>query len=526
MKGSLILLWCLAVASGFVLKVDEDDNQWKAWKDFHGKTYASESEETTRKAIWRDNHMTPFNFQESPKSSRPERAESPRLHLRQFQKLQSSSFLSEVSSNKLLDAKAVIKMKGSLILLWCLAVASGFVLKGDEDDNQWKAWKDFHGKTYASESEETTRKAIWRDNHMTPFNFQESPKSSRAERAESSIAIDIFQLVDVKRQQERAVILPCDFLGNRRCELAESFPRREIGAATESSEPLMSDCGHAMPEATLTNHLKISEHNAQDHSHVLAMNQFGDLTHDEYRTHYLAARGHFSMQEKRSYSSKLDTRGLPDTVDWREKGYVTPVKDQGKACSSSWAFSTTGALEGQHFKKTGKLVSLSEQNLIDCSRAYDNHGCQGGLMDNAFSYIKDNGGIDTEASYPYEGSNNRCRFKKSNVGATDTGFVHIGGSEEDLKVALAKEGPISVTIDASNPSFQFYKSGIYYEPSCSSENLDHGVLAVGYGADQNQGYWLVKNSWGTGWGDSGYIKMARDKNNQCGIASYASYPTV
>ena len=146
-------------------------------------------------------------------------------------------------------------------------------------------------------------------------------------------------------------------------------------------------------------------------------------------------------------------------LDWRTKGYVTPIKDQGQ-CGSCWAFSSTGSLEGQHFAKSGQLVSLSEQNLVDCSKKQGNMGCNGGLMDYAFEYIKVNNGIDTESSYTYEARDGACRFKAADVGATDTGFTDItSGDETALQTAVANVGPISVAIDASHSSFQLYRRG-------------------------------------------------------------------
>uniref|UniRef100_A0A2C9LKE9 Peptidase C1A papain C-terminal domain-containing protein n=1 Tax=Biomphalaria glabrata TaxID=6526 RepID=A0A2C9LKE9_BIOGL len=146
-------------------------------------------------------------------------------------------------------------------------------------------------------------------------------------------------------------------------------------------------------------------------------------------------------------------------------------------------------------------------------------------MNSAFTYIRDNNGINTEVSYPYEAVNGICRFNSANVGATDTGFVNIAQSESALQNAVATVGPISVAINAGLYTFQLYKSGVYYDKKCSSSTLNHGVLVVGYGTNVSD-YWLVKNSWGKSWGLNGYILMSRNRNNNCGIASAASYPTV
>jgi cathepsin L len=276
----------------------------------------------------------------------------------------------------------------------------------------------------------------------------------------------------------------------------------------------------------------VQNHNLQAdlgvHSYWLGMNKFADLTTKEFVK--MMNGYNATLRGQRSQNRPVFTRNpnvkLPDSVDWRDKGYVTDIKDQGQ-CGSCWAFSTTGALEGQHFKATGKLVSLSEQNLVDCSQKQGNMGCNGGLMDQAFEYIKENNGIDTEDSYPYEAQDNDCRFKAADVGATDTGYTDIKSKDESaLQEAVANIGPISVAIDASHTSFQLYKSGIYNEIFCSQIRLDHGVLAVGYGSESGKDYWIVKNSWGEGWGNKGYIQMSRNKRNQCGIATAASYPTV
>jgi cathepsin L len=304
----------------------------------------------------------------------------------------------------------------------------------------------------------------------------------------------------------------------------------------------------------------IQKHNVEEslgqHTYTVKMNKYGDLTNKEFRAmmNGFDVKAHRINQQNKpaliGHMFENPTDDIPASVDWRTKGYVNEVKDQGQ-CGSCWSFSAVASLEGQHFKKTGKLVSLSEQNLVDCSSKFGNQGCNGGLMDQAFSYIKANKGIDTEQSYPYEATDGKCRFKAANVGATDTGFVDIkSGDEKALTEAIATVGPIAVAIDASQDSFQFYSSGVYVEPNCSSTELDHGVAAVGYGALSGKDYYIVRNSWGPSWGDKGYIMMARNHKNviinvfilfsnfiiqfnrlifyfkMCGIATAASYPTV
>ncbi|KAH8390043.1 hypothetical protein KR200_005936 [Drosophila serrata] len=285
------------------------------------------------------------------------------------------------------------------------------------------------------------------------------------------------------------------------------------------------------------NRNSIVEHNrrfaAGKVSFKLAINEYADLTSEEfnelmngfnYTQHKESHLAYESWDEVTFFSP--ESVSLPSSVDWRSKGAVTPVKDQ-KQCGSCWAFASTGTLEGLQFRKTGKLVALSEQNLVDCSTNWGNHGCQGGFMTNAFNYIRDNGGIDTEASYPYKGINDKCKYNKAAIGATVKGFrILPKGDENKLADAVANIGPISVAIDASRSSFQFYSSGVYNEPSCNSENLNHGVTVVGYGSQSGKDYWLVKNSWSTRWGDKGYIKMLRNGKNQCGISTIPVYPTL
>lgn len=294
------------------------------------------------------------------------------------------------------------------------------------------------------------------------------------------------------------------------------------------SKQYKSDIEHNLRRVMWENNLHyVQEHNIGADmglsSYWLGINEHADKTDEEF-----GEMSNYVMPENITGSTYLSPNNvqIPDSVDWRTEGYVTPVKNQA-ACGSCWAFSATGSLEGQHFKKTKTLVSLSEQNLVDCSTTQGNHGCKGGSMLLAFEYIKMNNGIDTEASYPYEAKDLTCRFKASDVGATDTGFTRIPTGDEDaLREAVATVGPISVAIDAGHKDFQLYKKGVYSSQECSNKKLDHGVLAVGFGENGGQKYWLVKNSWGETWGDEGYIMMRRDWDNMCGIATQACYPLV
>ncbi|XP_066259253.1 cathepsin L-like proteinase [Euwallacea similis] len=286
-----------------------------------------------------------------------------------------------------------------------------------------------------------------------------------------------------------------------------------------------SDAEHQVRyEAFKGNLQKIQEHNAKyDQGLVtwyMAVNDFTDLTAEEFEQQYLSSKMPvYNQTGKRIHQTSVST---PDHVDWRKSNYVTGVKNQG-SCGSCWTFSATGTLEGAFAKSHRSLVSFSEQELVDCATngaGYNGAGCSGGVVQSALDYVRDHGMV-YEKDYPYEARQGSCR-QKGNVFKIK-GYTEIGRNDENgLRNAVGNVSPVSVAVNAKD--FQHYGGGIYDSSSCSN-SINHGVLAVGYNSENGHNYWIVKNSWGTGWGEGGYIRMARG-HNLCAIASQACYPNL
>ncbi|CAN0839397.1 Thiol protease aleurain-like [Linum grandiflorum] len=258
--------------------------------------------------------------------------------------------------------------------------------------------------------------------------------------------------------------------------------------------------------------------------YTLGVNYYADWTWEEFQRQKLGAAQNCSATSKGNLM--ITDAILPEKKDWRDKGIVSPVKNQG-GCGSCWTFSTTGALEAAYAQAFGKGISLSEQQLVDCAGSFNNYGCNGGLPSQAFEYIKYNGGLETEEAYPYTGKNGLCKYSAQNIGVQVLDSVNITlGAEDELKYAVGLVRPVSVAFQVVS-DFRLYKSGVYTSDTCGSTSMDvnHAVLAVGYGVENNTPYWLIKNSWGADWGDNGYFKMEMGKN-MCGVATCASYPIV
>jgi cathepsin L len=265
---------------------------------------------------------------------------------------------------------------------------------------------------------------------------------------------------------------------------------------------------------------EIAELNAGDHGAVFGHNEFSDWSADEFKD----LLGYQSSGRNATEFAEFEPVAADSSVDWTTKGAVTKVKNQG-SCGSCWAFSTTGSMEGAHFIKTGTLLSLSEQNLVDCSTK--NNGCGGGDMDLAFQYTE-SAPLESEADYPYKGReifHKGCKYDSSKGAVKVTSFNDVTpNSSEALKAAIAK-GPVSVAIEADKRAFQSYTGGVLKNTAGCGTNLDHGVLAVGYGVEDGTPYYKVKNSWGATWGVDGYIKLEIvDGKGTCGIQMAATQP--
>lgn len=276
---------------------------------------------------------------------------------------------------------------------------------------------------------------------------------------------------------------------------------------------------------TIENINYIEKHNKLDNTFKLEINQY---IYNKYENEFSNSTMQFFIKDSNNLEKLDNIKHTPISFDWREKNKVSSVKNQG-SCGSCWAFSSTEAVESAWAIKHDKLYNLSEQELVDCSDTYGNHGCQGGSMDNAFNYIIDNG-LCSNISYPYNNISGNCMNTTCDKLIKISNYTDVERNNENILKKAVSITPISVAIQANKRSFQFYKSGIYSDEMCGT-NLDHGVLLVGYGYDKlyEMDYWIVKNSWGSSWGENGYIRIQRnidDLRGLCGIAMDPSFPII
>ncbi|XP_011660799.2 crustapain [Strongylocentrotus purpuratus] len=288
-----------------------------------------------------------------------------------------------------------------------------------------------------------------------------------------------------------------------------------------------TDLEHVQRKGHFTKNVRmIHSINRANLGYVLDINHMADQSHQELKR----MRGRLRQTRPNNGlpydGSDVSDDAVPDHIDWNVLGAVSPVKDQA-VCGSCWSFGSAETIEGAVFMQSGKRVRLSQQMLMDCTWAAGNNGCDGGEEWRVYEWLMKNGGIPLEETYgPYLGQNGMCHYDKSKAVASIKKYYNVtSGNQKDLKKALATKGPIAVGIDAAVPSFSFYSYGTYYDASCGNtvDDLDHAVLAVGYGTDSSgQDYWLIKNSWSTHWGNNGYVAISM-KDNNCGVATAATY---
>jgi C1A family cysteine protease len=295
------------------------------------------------------------------------------------------------------------------------------------------------------------------------------------------------------------------------------------------AQNLVAECKWADldPEEVAQNIEQHAAINAEgDNGHQNGINCMSAFSREQFKAKFLRAKVPAEARNRPSAetgSSRQKRQTVPASWDWRSQGYVTPVQNQGQ-CGSCWTFSAAGAMEGALYKKNKVLPNISEQNLVDCVLGYGSDGCNGGWMTDAYDYSSKNKGVDSESSYPYKALQGTCKYTTAgNVGNVTKYTYTKANDEADLKAKLYSVGPIAVAVDATY--MQSYTAGVF---QCTNyTDVNHGVLLVGYGTDTSLGdYYLIKNSWGTSWGESGYIRVKRNAGYAvaCGIPSYANYP--